>query len=43
MYNQKDILILKDSGVLNAPNMPTSSAGLVAGDLWSDSGTIKIV
>ena len=29
-----DILILKDSGVLNSPNMPTSSAGLVAGDLW---------
>jgi len=29
-----DILILKDSGVLNTPNMPTSSAGLVAGDLY---------
>lgn len=37
------IMTLKTTGVLNVPNMPTSSAGLVAGDLWSDGGTIKIV
>lgn len=38
-----EALAMKTTGVLNAPNMPTSSAGLVAGDLWSDGGTIKIV
>ncbi len=34
---------VKANGVINSPNMPTSSAGLSSGDLWSDSGTIKIV
>ncbi|MHA2099666.1 MAG: hypothetical protein ACW99A_13400 [Candidatus Kariarchaeaceae archaeon] len=24
-------------------NLPTSSAGLASGDLWNDSGTVKIV
>ena len=38
-----EALAMKTTGVLNVPNMPTSSAGLVAGDLWSDGGTIKIV
>ena len=32
-----------DNGVIMAQNMPTSSAGLAAGSLWSDGGTIKIV
>jgi hypothetical protein len=37
------LMALSNDGVLNIPLMPTSSAGLSAGDLWSDSGTIKIV
>lgn len=32
-----------DNGVIMAQNMPTSSAGLAAGSLWSDGGTVKIV
>jgi hypothetical protein len=32
-----------ENGEISMPNLPTSSAGLSAGDLWSDSGTIKIV
>ena len=27
----------------NLANLPTSSAGLSSGDLWNDSGTVKIV
>jgi hypothetical protein len=27
---------------INFANLPTSSAGLAAGDLWNDSGTLKI-
>jgi hypothetical protein len=34
---------VQDDGVIICANMPTSSAGLPAGALWSDSGTIKIV
>ncbi len=34
---------IKSTGVINLPNLPTSSAGLSAGDIWNDSGTIKIV
>lgn len=34
---------IKGSGVINVSNMPTSSAGLVSGDLWSDGGIIKII
>ena len=30
-------------GRLRLPNLPTSSAGLVAGDLWNDAGTVKII
>ena len=30
-------------GTLNAANLPTSSAGLSAGDIWNDAGTLKIV
>lgn len=39
----KTSLLIKNNTVINCPNMPTSSAGLSSGDLWSDSGTIKIV
>jgi len=28
---------------LNVKNLPTSSAGLATGDIWNDSGTLKIV
>jgi len=38
-----ELMRLKGTGVLNIPNMPTSSAGLSSGDLWSDSGVINIV
>lgn len=36
------IMQLKDNGRINMPNLPTSVAGLATGDLWNDSGTIKI-
>ena len=38
-----ETLTLKSSGVVNIANMPTSSAGLVAGDLWNNSGVVTIV
>lgn len=38
-----ETLILKSSGVVNAPTMPTSSVGLVAGDLWNNAGVVNIV
>lgn len=31
------------NGVINMPNLPTSSAGLSAGDLWNNSGVVNIV
>jgi hypothetical protein len=34
---------IKSSGVINISNIPTSSNGLSSGDIWSDSGTLKIV
>ena len=34
---------IKTNGVLNSSGMPTSAGGLSSGDLWADSGTIKIV
>jgi hypothetical protein len=30
-------------GTINAANLPTSSAGLITGDIWNDGGTLKIV
>jgi len=36
-------MTVKASGVINMSGMPTSSAGLSSGDLWNDSGTVKIV
>lgn len=38
-----DVLHAKTDGNLNLPNLPTSSAGLSAGDIWNDGGTLKIV
>lgn len=37
------VMSLKDSGVISAPNLPTTAAGLIAGDIWNDSGVLKIV
>jgi hypothetical protein len=34
---------LKTVGKVNFNTLPTSSVGLASGDLWNDSGTIKIV
>lgn len=34
---------IKQNGVINIANIPTSAVGLVAGDLWSNSGVINIV
>ena len=34
---------LKQNGTLNLNNLPTSSAGLVSGDVWRDGTTLRIV
>ena len=34
---------VKESGVLNIANIPTSAAGLSAGDIWSNAGVLNIV
>lgn len=36
-------LLLKHNGVINAPRLPTSATGLVAGDIWRDGNVLKIV
>jgi len=36
-------MTIKPTGVINMSGMPTSSAGLASGDLWNDSGVVKIV
>ena len=36
-------LSLRVAGQFNASNLPTSSTGLSAGDVWNDAGTLKIV
>jgi hypothetical protein len=33
----------KNRSGLNIVNIPTSTTGLKSGDVWSDSGTLKIV
>lgn len=40
---QVELFRLKNNGNINMGNLPTSSAGLVAGDLWNNSGVINIV
>lgn len=37
------LMVLKNSNVLNLPNIPTSSTGLVSGDVWNNSGVLNIV
>jgi hypothetical protein len=34
--------ITVNSSTINIPSLPTSASGLAAGDLWNDSGTLKI-
>lgn len=41
--NPTTALLIKSNGVINMPLVPTSSAGLVTGDIWNDGGTLKIV
>ena len=41
--NDTERMRIKSSGVINIASIPTSSAGLSAGDIWSDGGTLKIV
>jgi hypothetical protein len=45
--NGKNAIVVKRTGIssviVNLPSLPTSSAGLAAGDLWNDSGTVKVV
>jgi hypothetical protein len=36
-------MTIKSNGRINMSSLPTSSTGLATGDLWNDSGTIKIV
>jgi len=38
-----EVLRLKGDGNINMSNVPTSSVGLSAGDLWNDSGVLSIV
>lgn len=37
-----NLFIVRANGQVAMPNLPTSSAGLSAGDLWNDAGTLKI-
>jgi hypothetical protein len=41
--NNIERMRIKSNGVINMSAIPTSSAGLSAGDLWNDGGTLKIV
>jgi hypothetical protein len=36
-------MALKYDGTLNLPNLPTSSVGLVSGDLWINGTAINII
>jgi len=35
--------IIKTSGVINLQNVPTTSVGLVSGDVYSNAGILTIV
>ncbi len=37
------LMSLDETGLLNLPSLPTSSAGLSAGDVWNNSGVLNIV
>jgi hypothetical protein len=38
-----EVLRLKKNTNINMPILPTSTTGLVAGDLWNNAGVINIV
>jgi hypothetical protein len=40
--NGSDRVQISADGIINFSGLPTSSAGLSSGDLWNDSGTLKI-
>ena len=42
-YMQNDIFTITRLGNINVQNMPNSDIGLFAGDLWNDSGVVRIV
>ena len=37
------LLEVKNNGVINASNLPTSSVGLSSGDIWNNAGVLNIV
>jgi|694.fasta_scaffold14651_21 hypothetical protein len=39
----KYMVNMKGNGVINMPNLPTSSSGLSAGDIWNNGGVLNIV
>jgi hypothetical protein len=41
--NGSERMRIKSTGVINMSSVPTSAAGLSAGDIWNDAGTLKIV
>lgn len=41
--NINEHMRIRRNGQINMKSLPTSSAGLLAGDLWNDGGTLKIV
>lgn len=41
--SNNSLLEVKNNGVINASNLPTSSAGLSSGDIWNNSGVLNIV
>jgi hypothetical protein len=42
-YTPTERMWIKTNGTINLPSLPTSASGLSAGDIWNDSGTLKIV
>lgn len=42
-YNGNECFRIKENGVFNASNYPTTSAGLVSGDVWNNGGVLTIV
>jgi len=41
--NNTERMRVKQNGNINFSSLPTSASGLSAGDIWNDSGTLKIV
>ena len=41
--SNNSLLEVKNNGVINASNLPTSSAGLSSGDIWNNAGVLNIV